>query len=83
MVHQHTKAPARDPAWNRDELTLALDLNVKAEGNLTGADFALVDQLSDTLNKMHWPRGVTGTDMLPKYNGAYLKVMNLRRFDPI
>ncbi len=76
------KAPARNPPWNRDELTLALDLYVKTDGNPTGADFALVDQLSDTLNKMHRLSGVIGTETLRNRNGVYLKVMNFRRFDP-
>ncbi|WP_238560104.1 HNH endonuclease [Sphingomonas sp. Mn802worker] len=72
----------RNPVWNRDELTLALDLYVKTVGNPTGADFALVDQLSNTLNKMHRLSGVTGAETLRNRNGVYLKVMNFRRFDP-
>jgi len=72
----------RNPIWSQDELILALDLYVKTGGNPSGADFTLVDQLSDTLNKLHRLSGVTGSDTLRNRNGVYLKVMNFRRFDP-
>jgi 5-methylcytosine-specific restriction protein A len=72
----------RNPVWNRDELTLALDLYVKTGGNPTGADFDAVDQVSNTLNKMHRLNGVIGSGTLRNRNGVYLKVMNFRRFDP-
>lgn len=46
------KAPARNSAWNRDELTLALDLYVKTHDNPTGSNFALGGQVSGESNKL-------------------------------
>lgn len=74
--------PPRNPAWNRDELTLALDLYVKTGGNPTAKDDAALEALSNVLNKMHRINGQSGSDTLRNRNGVYLKVMNFRRFDP-
>lgn len=74
--------PLRNPAWSRDELTLALDLYVQTNGNPTGKDFDAVDRLSSILNKMQRLNGVVGRDTLRNRNGVYLKVMNFRSSDP-
>lgn len=74
--------PPRNPAWNRDELTLALDLYVKTDGNPTAKDDAALEALSAILNKMHRLNGQSGSDTLRNRNGVYLKVMNFRSSDP-
>ncbi|MFS0773834.1 HNH endonuclease [Sphingomonas sp. 1P08PE] len=74
--------PSRNPAWSRDELTLALDLYVKTGGNPTAQDDAALEALSSILNKMHRLNGGTGSDTLRNRNGVYLKVMNFRSSDP-
>ena len=75
-------ASARNPAWNRDELTLALDLYVKTGGNPTAKDDVAIEALSALLNKMHRLNGGGGSDTLRNRNGVYLKVMNFRSSDP-
>lgn len=74
--------PSRNPAWSRDELTLALDLYVKTGGNPTAKDDAALEAVSAVLNKMHRLTGGGGSDTLRNRNGVYLKVMNFRSSDP-
>lgn len=68
--------PPRNPVWSRDELTLALDLYVKTDGNPTAKNDAAMEALSAVLNKIHRLNGVSGSDTLRNENGIYLKVMN-------
>ncbi len=71
----------RNPAWSRDELTLALDLYVKTGGNPKAKDDSDLEALSAILNKIHRLNGGGGSDTLRNRNGVYMKVMNFRASD--
>jgi 5-methylcytosine-specific restriction protein A len=75
------KSP-RNPAWSKDELTLALDLYVKTGGNPTAKDDPALEALSAVLNKIQRLNGSGGSDTLRNRNGVYMKVMNFRASDP-
>ncbi|WP_426261626.1 HNH endonuclease [Sphingomonas sp. DC1100-1] len=72
----------RNPAWNRDELILALDLYRTNPVSPPGKESAAVAMLSDLLNKMRRLTGETTSDTFRNANGVYMKMMNLRALDP-
>lgn len=73
----------RNPAWNRDELILALDLYMTNPASPPGKTSAEVAALSTILNKMRRLNGTSATPTLRNANGVYLKMMNLRSLDPM
>lgn len=75
-------APARNPAWNRDELVLALDLYRMNPISPPGKGSPAVAALSDLLNKMRRLTGEATSDTFRNTNGVYMKMMNLRALDP-
>ena len=76
------KSPGRNAPWIRDELILALDLYVKHSGNPPGKGSSEIEELSKLLNTLGLARGQAGQGTYRNANGAYMKVMNFRRFDP-
>lgn len=72
------QTPGRNPAWNRDELILALNLYFTNPGKGSAAVVAL----SDLLNKLSRLTNVSGTATFRNADGVYLKLMNLRSLDP-
>jgi 5-methylcytosine-specific restriction protein A len=74
--------PARNPAWSRDELILALNLYVTFKGNPPGKGSQGVVELSNLLNRMD-SQIANHTSDFRNPNGVYMKVMNFRRFDPV
>ena len=74
--------PARNPAWSRDELILALNLYVTFKGNPPGKGSQGVVELSNLLNRMD-SQITNHTSDFRNPNGVYMKVMNFRRFDPV
>jgi len=75
-------APARNPAWSRDELILALDLYFLNPASPPGKQSQEVIELSRLLNRMGRALGVHGLGDFRNPNGVYMKMMNFRRFDP-
>ena len=73
---------ARNPTWSRDELILALDLYVRFKGNPPSKTNQSVIELSNILNNMG-SQIADRTSDFRNPNGVYMKVMNLRRFDPV
>ncbi len=77
-----SEPPARNPAWTRDELILALDLYVRFMGNPPDKGSKEIVALSVLLNRI--AGGLEGGDVtLRNPNGVYMKLMNFRRFDPV
>jgi 5-methylcytosine-specific restriction enzyme A len=72
----------RNPAWNRDELILALDLYMTNPLSPPSKTSTEVAALSTLLNKMHRLNGTSAAPTLRNNNGVYLKMMNLRSLDP-
>ena len=72
----------RNPTWSRDELILALDCYLRWDGNPPSKGSDEIKQLSDILNQLN-----SDTDQQSETyrnpNGAYMKIMNFRRFDPV
>lgn len=75
-------AAERNPDWNRDELTLALDLYMKNPASPPGKQSSEVQELSSILNKMHRIMGTASSPSLRNPNGVYMKMMNFRSQDP-
>src|SRR4051794_14357835 len=74
-------SPNRNPAWNRDELILALDLYLQFRSSPPGKDSNQVNELSALLNRMAEAE-VREAQTFRNANGVYMKMMNFRRFDP-
>ena len=72
--------PSANPIWNREELTLALDLYLR-RGQVETSD-PEVQRLSDLLNRM--PRGErrSGDTKFRNPNGVHMKLGNFMRIDP-
>ena len=73
----------RNPTWVRDELILALDLYLRYGGNPPTKGSPEIDELSETLNLLGRYLGIATADRFRNVNGAYMKLMNFRRFDPV
>ena len=73
----------RNPAWQRDELILALDAYMHFQGNPPSHSAPEIAELSKTLNQFHVLIGTPHADTLRNTNGVYMKLMNFRRFDPV
>jgi 5-methylcytosine-specific restriction enzyme A len=73
----------RNPTWFRDELILALDLYLRYAGNPPPKGSAEIDELSETLNRLGRYLGIATEDRFRNVNGAYMKLMNFRRLDPV
>jgi 5-methylcytosine-specific restriction enzyme A len=72
-----------NPNWVRDELILALDIYLRYAGNPPRKGSAEIEELSETLNRLARYLGITRGDRFRNINGAYMKLMNFRRFDPV
>jgi predicted HNH restriction endonuclease len=72
----------RNPKWTRDELILALDMYLRYAGTPPGKGSPEIAELSETLNRLARYLGLTRGDRFRNINGAYMKLMNFRRFDP-
>jgi 5-methylcytosine-specific restriction enzyme A len=71
----------RNPAWSRDELILALDLYMDDPASPPGKTSPEIAILSDYLNRLG-AQIDTKKETFRNTNGAYMKLMNFRRFDP-
>ena len=49
---------ARNPAWTRDELILALDLYIQHGGDVPGKGSEEIEALSDLLNTLAKTKGI-------------------------
>jgi hypothetical protein len=73
----------RNPTWVRDELMLALDMYLRYAGNPPPKGSAEIEELSQTLNRLGRYLGIATEDRFRNVNGAYMKLMNFRRLDPV
>jgi len=71
---------ARNPAWTRDELVLALELYLRKPS--AGKADPEVSDLSDMLQRLGQQSGLVVTTSYRNRNGVGLKLMNFRAQDP-
>lgn len=79
MSETHTK---RNPPWTRDEHIVALDFYLKFAPNLPNKNSREIVELSEQLNALHAISEDTRYEKFRNPNGVYMKLMNLKRFDP-
>ncbi len=72
----------RSPKWQRDELILALDLYLRHRAPPPGKGSDEILELSNTLNRLAEYLGIPREGKYLSPNGAYMKLMNFRRFGP-
>lgn len=72
----------RNPTWSRDELILALDCYLRWDGNPPSKESDEIKRLSDNLNQLNSDIDQR-SETYRNPNGAYMKIMNFRRFDPV
>ena len=72
----------RNPDWTRDEIILALDLYFRVDYRRVAKDDPAILALSDLLNCLPIHSDRPNTAKFRNPNGVYMKLGNLRRFDP-
>lgn len=72
----------QNPDWTRDEILLTLDLYLSNRSSPPGKTSKQVSDLSDLLRALHRATGGTPSETFRNAAGVYLKMMNLRAFDP-
>ena len=72
----------RNPPWSRDELIVTLDFYLRHIPSIPGKKSSEISELSDFLNRLQSKIGGDLPDKFRNINGVYMKLMNLRRFDP-
>jgi 5-methylcytosine-specific restriction protein A len=79
-----SEEPDSNPDWTRDELIIALHFYLQHRPNPPGKGSSEIIELSKVLNrlgeKLFSPED--RADTFRNENGVYMKLMNLRRFDP-
>lgn len=72
----------QNPDWTRDEILLTLDLYLSNRLSPPGKTSREVSDLSELLRQLHKANGETPSETFRNSAGVYLKMMNLRAFDP-
>ena len=72
----------RNPPWSRDEIIVALEFYLRHTPSIPGKKSTELVDLSDFLTRLGRKlRGATSATYRNP-NGVYMKMMNIRRFDP-
>ncbi|WP_127544847.1 HNH endonuclease [Paenibacillus amylolyticus] len=72
----------RNPAWTKDELTLALNLYFKYKPSAINKNHPEVIKLSEQLNELSANIKKVDTRKFRNPNGVYMKLCNFLRYDP-
>lgn len=72
----------RNPDWTRDEIILALDLYFRVDYKKVSKNDPEILALSDLLNRLPIHSDRPNEAKFRNPNGVYMKLGNLRRFDP-
>lgn len=74
--------PERNPSWTRDELIVTLEFYLRHTPTIPSKTSKEILELSTLLNRLREKVGAKGDEKFRNANGAYMKLMNFRRFDP-
>ena len=72
----------RNPNWSRDELIVALEFYLRHRPSIPSKQSPEIKAHSTVLNRLQSLIGGERSDTFRNLNGVYMKLMNLRRFDP-
>ena len=72
----------RNPIWSRDELIVTLEFYLQYAPSIPGKSSNKIAELSDFLNRLQSMMGGDIPNKFKNINGVYMKLMNIRRFDP-
>ncbi len=74
--------PTRNPDWTRDELILATEFYRMHAPSIPGKTGTRLIKLSDEIRAVAGSLGLHGNDTFRNANGVYMKLMELRKYDP-
>ena len=72
----------RNPPWSRDELVIALHFYLRHAPSIPSKKSTEIAELSGVLNRLKAKLGGEVSTTYRNANSVYMKLMNLRRFDP-
>ena len=72
----------KNPPWTADEIILALDFYLKHRSAIPNKTDHEIEKLSEELRGLNLALGGEAKGTFRNQNGTYMKLMNLRRFDP-
>lgn len=72
----------KNPPWSRDELIVALSFYLQHTPSIPGKTSTEIAELSELLTRLQHAVGGEVSDTFRNVSGAYMKLMNFRRFDP-
>lgn len=73
---------ARNPAWTEEEIILATELYLRAEGRVLGPNHPDVIELSDLLNRLRLHDHADRDEKFRNPKGVGMKLANIRGADP-
>ncbi len=76
-------APIQNPDWTRDELILATQFYKQHARKIPSKTDDRLTALSDEIRAVADSLGLTGNDTFRNPNGVYMKLMELRKYDPL
>jgi 5-methylcytosine-specific restriction enzyme A len=76
------KPPPRNPNWTRDELILAVEFYKKHAPSIPGKTDSRLIETSHEIRAVAESLGLHGDETFRNPNGVYMKLMELRKYDP-
>lgn len=76
------KKKTRNPLWTRDELILATDFYKRYAPQIPGKTDERLISLSNEIKSLAAGLGLHGDESFRNPNGVYMKLMELRKYDP-
>lgn len=76
------RGSSQNPDWTRDELILAADFYRRFAPRIPGKTTFALSELADEIRAVAHMLGLVGDDTFRNPNGVYMKLMELRKYDP-
>jgi len=77
-----TTSTAKNPNWTRDELILAVEFYKTYAPSIPGKTDKRLIAVSDEIRALAKSLGLEGDETFRNPNGVYMKLMELRKYDP-